>query len=201
MWSAPARHAGKLNSVCDDVVNLAVAEVLRLRREQIRHPGIEILPNLRRATSIGAMANRAAGNEMFAGFFQSIWCSFPGILFATFASRDRKIPDGSGHNLLEKRRLRFSAEASPDQESRAEGGYADDREKYEKQFPQDSHRLVPFLTWTWPSTLARSRPAYLAETPSCHRDSRASLRRQQHSTRRKMDARTTTSRRVEGWRE
>src|ERR1700688_23666 len=72
MRIAPGRHAGELHTVFDDVVNLAITEILGCRRAQIGHSGIEIQPHLCLAATVDSMTCRAPNKKGFPRLLESI---------------------------------------------------------------------------------------------------------------------------------
>src|ERR1700680_57958 len=119
MRIAPGGHAGELHTVLDDVVNLAIAEILGCGSAQVGHSRIEIQPHLRLPAAIDSMTNRAMGKKPFSALLQSIRSRRNRVFLVPFASGNGKTSHGSGQDGLPSRRHRGSAEASPDQEEAA----------------------------------------------------------------------------------
>ena len=63
MLCAPGRHASQPHAILNDVMNLAVGQLLRWRLTQIRRLWVKRAPDLRLRAAIIAMAHRAAGNK------------------------------------------------------------------------------------------------------------------------------------------
>ena|SRR5579862_9877599 len=63
-------HAGELNTVLDDVVKVAVGEVLRGGVAKIGHAWVEVGADGRASAAVGAMADGAAGEEGVASLLE-----------------------------------------------------------------------------------------------------------------------------------
>jgi hypothetical protein len=74
---APSRHAREAHPILDDVVDLPVREILRLRRSQIWRLGIEIAPDFGHTGTVRTMANRASREEIIARLLQIFRRGFP----------------------------------------------------------------------------------------------------------------------------
>ncbi|HXH66006.1 MAG TPA: hypothetical protein VNI81_02325 [Candidatus Limnocylindrales bacterium] len=72
MGLGPAGHAGERDTAADDVAELAVGEILRLRGAEIGDPRIEIAADVGLAGAVGGGADGAAVEVTFAGFFQNV---------------------------------------------------------------------------------------------------------------------------------
>src|ERR1700731_142201 len=82
---APGRHARETDAVLDDVADLAIGKILRLRRAQIRRLGVEVAADLGLSASVVAVAGRATGDEAVAGLIEDLRTSFPGIVLMAAA--------------------------------------------------------------------------------------------------------------------
>src|ERR1700730_16930473 len=78
VWAtgSPCGHTGKSDAVLDDVINLAVGQVLGLFQAHIRHSRVEILAHLGFSAAIVCMATRAMIGEMATRFHQGVWRGF-----------------------------------------------------------------------------------------------------------------------------
>ncbi len=86
MRIAPRRHSGKLNAVFDDVMEVAIGEVLGGRRTQIGNPRIKARSGLSDAAAIVTVTNGAAGDEVVSPVLNQFCRIFSG--FVSFRSRE-----------------------------------------------------------------------------------------------------------------
>src|SRR5271165_3734328 len=80
MRIAPGRHAGELNSVFDDVVQLAIGQSLRGRGAQIRNSRIKMTAYRRGAAAVDSVTARALSQEEFTALVDGIWIGLERIL-------------------------------------------------------------------------------------------------------------------------
>src|SRR6266478_695399 len=109
---APGRHARKTDAILDDVADLAVGKILRLRQAQIWRLGVEIAANLGLAAAVVSVAGRAAVDEAVAGLIEDLWRGFQGIALMARGGGDGQSPDGTSKELFQSRRLVHGAEAA-----------------------------------------------------------------------------------------
>ena len=81
MRIAPGRHAGQADAVLNDVVKLAVGEILRRRDPQFGRLGIQVAANHGCARTILAMAAGAPVEKDFVGLGQVVQSGLQRILF------------------------------------------------------------------------------------------------------------------------
>jgi hypothetical protein len=114
VWISPGRHARQPDPIPDDVVDFAIAQVLRGGPAEIGRLRIKILPNRRFSVSIVAMAVRAALSETLSSFRQYPRIRRQGIPFVPRPPRNSDTSYRSCQDALQARRLVSSAKSSPD---------------------------------------------------------------------------------------
>src|ERR1700722_2555398 len=85
---SPCGHSSEPNPALDDVINLAVGQVLGLFQAHIRHSRVEILAHLGFSPAIVCMATRAMIGEMATRFHQGVWGGFHRIFCRALRLRD-----------------------------------------------------------------------------------------------------------------
>src|SRR6202045_4430985 len=118
---APGRHARETDAVLDDVADLAIGKILRLRRAQIRRLGVEVAADLGLAAAVVSVAGRAAVDEAVAGLIEDLRRSFQGIVLMARGGGDGQIPDGTSDELFQSRWLVHGAEAAANQDGAIDG--------------------------------------------------------------------------------
>src|SRR5271156_6481820 len=131
---APRRHSSETHAVLDDVVDLAIRKILRLRQTHIRNARIKFLPHLRRAAAVVAVATGAMVREMPPRFHQQLRCRLHRI--AQLARRARNGPalHDARQSSLHNARIVASA-----QSRRAQPEYShdhdDQRDSEQQKYP------------------------------------------------------------------
>src|ERR1035437_3810397 len=137
--TAPGGHSRELDAVLDDVVQIAVREVLRAGRAQIRHSGIEISADRRRARAVMAVTNGAPGQEGLTALLQDLGRGKKWIAFFPGSSRYRQVPDAPSQDGLARRWLRRCTEATDHQRADANDGGDSDEQSGPKNQPPVPH--------------------------------------------------------------
>ncbi len=114
MGIAPRGHAGEADAVADDVVELAVGEVLGWRLAQIWGLRIEIAADLGLSTAVAAVANGAAIGEVFASLFQDVGRGLPRVGSVAGTAGDGKVADGASYDFFDGGGLVGGAESAAD---------------------------------------------------------------------------------------
>jgi hypothetical protein len=78
-FRAPGRHTGKPNAIVDDVVDLAVREILRVGQTHVRRFRVEVLADLRPSASVIVMADGAMIGEVSPRFAENFGSRREGI--------------------------------------------------------------------------------------------------------------------------
>lgn len=111
MGLGPAGHACERDAAADDVAELAVGKILRLRRAQVGNSRVEIAADVGLAGAVRGVADGAAVDVTFARVFQNLWRGLPGVRLKARLSRDGEIARGSSNDSFEARRLGRGGEA------------------------------------------------------------------------------------------
>ena len=93
-------HSRQPHAVLDDVMNFAVAEVLRLRELQIGRLGIQILPDARSAVAILAVAAGAVAGEILSSFREQCGSRRERSFFIARRSGDAQVAHGACDDCL-----------------------------------------------------------------------------------------------------
>ncbi len=72
----PCGHSGKSNAIMDDIEQLSIREGLRLYFSQVGCPGIEVLSDQGRATSIVPVAVRTVVRKVNPRFCKNLVCGW-----------------------------------------------------------------------------------------------------------------------------
>jgi hypothetical protein len=94
MQVAPSGHSGEGDTVFDDVMKLAVTEVLRLCRVQVWHTRIKGLSRRRRTATVAPMTIRASREEILAAIIQILRCYLQWVFTTALFTGNRKIAQG-----------------------------------------------------------------------------------------------------------
>src|SRR4029077_4119854 len=141
---APGGHARETDAILDDVADLAVGKILRLRRSQIGRLGIEIPAHLGLPAAVVSVANSAAVREVLAGLSQDFRSGPPGVLLIASHARNRQVSHRASDDLLQGRWLFGRAEAPANKGGPINSGSDCDREKFQKKcFPAFHFCLSP----------------------------------------------------------
>ena len=108
---APSGHSREAHAVLDDVVNLTIRKILRLRQAHVRNARIKLLPHLRRAAAVVAMATGAMVREMPPGFHQQLRRRLHGIAQLASAAGDRQPLQGNRQSSFRRARHVASAQS------------------------------------------------------------------------------------------
>ena len=110
----PAWHAGERNAAANDVAELAVGEIVCLRQAEVRDSRIEIAADVGLAGAVRGVADGAAVEITFAGFFQNVRSGFPWVGFEAGFSRNSEVACGAGNDGFEAGRVGCGGEAAQD---------------------------------------------------------------------------------------
>lgn len=108
----PGRHAGELDAVFDDVVELAVGQALGGRGAQVRHARIEMAAEGSGAASVCSMARRAASEEKVARGLEIFGRRFKRGVGRALSVRNRKVANGPSDGGFEPGRLGTGAKSA-----------------------------------------------------------------------------------------
>lgn len=111
----PPWHTREADAVADDVADLAVRQILRLRDAQVGSLRIEVAANGCLPGAVRAVADGAAVKISFARFFQNIGRGLPRICFEASLVRNGKIAGSASNGFFRQGRLLSSAEPAPDE--------------------------------------------------------------------------------------
>src|SRR5271156_5945872 len=136
---SPRRHSCKTHAILNDVVNLAIREILRLRQTHVRNARIKFLPHLRGAAAIIPMAIGAMVCEMPPRFHQQLRRSLHRI--TQLASAPRNGPALHGTRQSRLHRARSAARAQP---RRAQPEYSQDHHDQRNSQQQKQPRAERF---------------------------------------------------------
>src|ERR1700730_8313817 len=131
---APGWHARETDAVLDDVADLAIGKILRLRRAQIRRLGIEVPADLGLAAAVVAVTDSAAVDEAVPGLIEGLRRGFQGVVFMARGGGDGQIPDGTSDELFRSRWLVHGAETAANQDGSIDGRKNAESDKYKDNF-------------------------------------------------------------------
>ena len=128
----PAGHAGERDAATDDVAELAVGEVLRLRGAEVGNARIEVAADIGLAGAVRGVADRAAVDVTFTRGIQNVGRGLPRIGFEAGFTRNGEIARGTGDDCFKTGRCGRGGE-TVQQDARAEIAGDDDYRSEEKQ--------------------------------------------------------------------
>src|SRR5580704_1181197 len=107
------RHTGELNPIFNDVVNLAICEVLRGGEVKIRYAGVLIRADRSSSPGIDSMAGSAARQEVLAALLDSQGIARLRILLTSLPPRNCEIAYRSGGDSFKSRGCGRGTEPTP----------------------------------------------------------------------------------------
>ena len=111
---APGGHAGEADTTADDVVELAIGEILRLRGTQIGNFGIEIATDLGLAATVAAVTKWHSEREVFVRLLQRVGRGLPRVGCASGSAGNSEIANCASDEFFDGGRLLGGAEAAAD---------------------------------------------------------------------------------------
>ena len=118
---SPARHAGQSYAISDNVSNLSVRQVLRLRQAQVRNFGVKVATDARFSGAVGAMAHSTAVEETFSRFLEDFRRGLPRIYLEAGPARDCQVTRGARYRFFQVGRLIRGAKTKPNQPDDIQG--------------------------------------------------------------------------------
>jgi hypothetical protein len=114
---APSGHPCELDTIFNDVMNVAVGEALGLRGSQVRDARIERLAYRRESAAIVTVARLATSREGVAAILKILLRGFEWILFVSRATWDRKISRSASYGRFKAGRLACGAKTAMNPDS------------------------------------------------------------------------------------
>lgn len=139
--TAPCRHSRELHTVDDDVVDLAVGEILSLGRPQVGHARIEIATERSYSAAVNSVTVGTSRQENLSPSLEIFRRGIQGIGLASGRTGNGKISHASRKRTFQPRGFIGGAKAAPDQKYRAKkGGHTDNDEQDKWRFPSSHLR-------------------------------------------------------------
>src|ERR1700722_3881503 len=148
MGIAPGGHARELHTVLDDVVDLAVTEMLGCEGAQIGHSGIEIQAHFCPAAPVDSMTCRALDKKGFPALLEGIRSRRYWVFLIPLASGNGKRSHGPRQPSLPYGRHRGSSEDAADQQEAAGSPKDYDYQKCKEKRFQCFHAGSGARRWT-----------------------------------------------------